>query len=780
MEIPADACRSNIFETLKGIFETMPGDSLKLFAERLFSRLFNYHITGSKGELRYDLSKVSAFLFLVRFCDEDQERRSLSETANDESKLDEIIKKCVEDVPHNAPLVKLLKKGVMGYWKEEGNIGKDINFGKMFQSLIPLQIRKHIAAYYTKPGSARLLSLLAINENIKRIADFSCGAGILLEESYRALISINSVSETNQLNAINKKDQFQNEVLIPEKNMKIELFGSDILQSALILTKFNLSNLDSANMISFDLLLFDGLSINPETELPDNRKLGLFDMVIENPPFTRTERISQAHHNESIQKFINSRGLNTYYSKRMGLQLLFLMHADSMLKESGTLAFVLPANIFNIDTKSYLQKFLKDKGYAVEYLISLNSNEFSFSEDCSYKELLFIARKGLLNASSSTKFVQISKIPELQSCKAVATAILSSNDSNFSIDSVAISINRINTNELLTTNMKWDIYFWKKNSSFFPIHDWQNSDHLIPLSESNEITVRVGFHSTFSDYLIFPNIFFDITIDSSNPDNVILTRKEDQKQIVLPSKFFASSLREPKIYSRIIDDSAHFVYIHSDDLSGNTFEALLGYLTKKLKNNHQKKIERGLRTAETLEERWYEHPVKTGAKSKKANLFTFNRYGLWKRTNLCIYIRNRSTANDGFHLYAYNGKELEEKEALLLLCSWFNCSFHIVDFLMNCRVPATHVQQVSLSDRMKMLVPKIGLIETHLRERILETTERLNEKSALLITEQLKISERKALDLLWMQVIGLEIENEKKEEYLDKLYTYIRSLLENR
>ncbi len=803
-----------ILDVLSGVFESLPKDSLNCFSQKLFSRLFNYHITGSKSNLKYNLPRVSAFLFLVRFTNEIQEEKIKDDSPKIEMILDQIIRKCLEDLPNNENLTILIKTELKTCCKDFWNVGKSINFGKIFQSLIPLQIRKHIAAYYTKPESARLLASLASDANIQKIADFACGAGILLQESLRALFSLRNPVGSKMDHATNPAQQISKDNSSSSNQLNITLFGSDILQSAILLTKLNLQNIElldnisinlmfsedissnsdsefkstprninSANIVSFNLMLSDALSLKPDTDLPKNTKLGLFDLIIENPPFTRTERISQTHHNASIETFVNSRGLKDYYSKRMGLQSLFLMHADSMLKDSGTLAFVLPANIFNIDTKSYLQIFFKDKQYWIEYVISLGSDVFSFSEDCSYKEFLFIAKKGQLTASSMTKFVQISNLPALQSCDSVAKAILSSQIETITAESVEISINQIKTIEILTSNNKWDIYFWKSDTRSASFSEITKNENLIALSESKEYTVRVGFHSTYSDFLIFPNKLFEIAFDSSNHDRVILTRKEDYEEFILPSKLFASSLREPKLYTSFICNSEHFVYVHSDDVDNTDkkqIDKFLGYLTKKLKETHRRKIERGLRTPETLEEKWFEHPVKTGACSKKAHLFTFNRYGLWKRTNLCVYIRNNSTANDGFHLYSYIGKDLDEQEALLLLCSWFNCSLHIFDFLMKCRVPAKHVQQVALSDRMKMLVPKIEVLDKKIRDQILENTQRLNEKSSLLITEQLRISERKALDLLWMDAIGIKIDSEKKQEYLERLYSYLGDLLANR
>ena len=56
--------------------------------------------------------------------------------------------------------------------------------GPLFHELIPLAIRKRLAAYYTENSSADLLARLAVHNADDSILDLSCGSGTLLVACY--------------------------------------------------------------------------------------------------------------------------------------------------------------------------------------------------------------------------------------------------------------------------------------------------------------------------------------------------------------------------------------------------------------------------------------------------------------------------------------------------------------------------------------------------------------------------------------------------------------------
>ena len=56
--------------------------------------------------------------------------------------------------------------------------------GSMFHNVIPLVVRKPLAAYYTNPAAAALLASLTIEKPNDSVADFACGSGTLLIAAY--------------------------------------------------------------------------------------------------------------------------------------------------------------------------------------------------------------------------------------------------------------------------------------------------------------------------------------------------------------------------------------------------------------------------------------------------------------------------------------------------------------------------------------------------------------------------------------------------------------------
>lgn len=57
--------------------------------------------------------------------------------------------------------------------------------GKVFHELIPLEIRKAVAAFYTNNEAAELLAQLAIDKPDAKVIDLAVGSGTLLVAAYR-------------------------------------------------------------------------------------------------------------------------------------------------------------------------------------------------------------------------------------------------------------------------------------------------------------------------------------------------------------------------------------------------------------------------------------------------------------------------------------------------------------------------------------------------------------------------------------------------------------------
>jgi hypothetical protein len=334
--------------------------------------------------------------------------------------------------------------------------------GAVFQRLIA--DRKFLAAYYTTPAAAALLTGLAIRSEIGptggswsnaddvkalRIADFACGTGTLLSTIYQRV---------SQLHELAGGDA---EAIHPQM-MATALVGCDVLPAAAHLTASMLAGAHPAmkygqssifavpygkqsdgriSLGSLDLL-------DPQGHLPSHSItakviegmgqsekdawLSLphqsFDVVIMNPPFTRAtvheaERI--AIPNPMFAAFGSSgeeQGLMSKATERLtkgtsahgnaGEGSIFLVLADRKLKPGGVLALVMPLSLVSGPSWEN-SRLLLANNYSNLLVISIagiGDADISFSADTGMGECLIIGRKSKPDNNRAT-FVVLNKRP---------------------------------------------------------------------------------------------------------------------------------------------------------------------------------------------------------------------------------------------------------------------------------------------------------------------------------------------------------------------------------
>ncbi len=124
-------------------------------------------------------------------------------------------------------------------------------------------------------------------------------------------------------------------------------------------------------------------------------------------------------------------------------------------------------------------------------------------------------------------------------------------------------------------------------------------------------------------------------------------------------------------------------------------------------------------------EEWFLHPWEyfsnknNGPTQKPGDLtgrvWTFNRYGLWRRLSIATCCFSSVTANHGCYTYYLKGvmpKELSDRYWELLV-AWFNSTFYLISMFEHAKIPAKHVQQVNLLEHRQMMVPRIRRILEH-------------------------------------------------------------------
>jgi len=350
--------------------------------------------------------------------------------------------------------------------------------GKVFHELIPFEIRKAVAAFYTNNEAAEILAQLAIDRADAKVMDLACGSGTLLVAAYRR----------------------KRELLLKEKGgfaledhkrfLEQDLTGVDIMPFAAHMAVVHLSLQALAaghETEKVRIAVWDSTELNPRQTIPAISRelkvaykrptLELFmegkpleekayiekgaitlegiggeqiplrqvDLVVMNPPFTRTERLPETYKEELRTRFKEYRNL---IWGRVGLHLFFVFLADKFAKVGGRVALVLPATVLRIKSMKGARN-LWTENYHMEYIIS-TLERAAFSEAAQFREILLVAKKiknisekGVVHDNLKCAVVSLKRLPKnLEEARKMAQTI--------SIKRQEIPANGIYDDELLS------------------------------------------------------------------------------------------------------------------------------------------------------------------------------------------------------------------------------------------------------------------------------------------------------------------------------------------
>lgn len=289
--------------------------------------------------------------------------------------------------------------------------------GRFFHDLIPFEVRKVLAAFYTHPTAADLLAGLAIEKYDATIIDPACGSGTLLVASYNRKMELyQQAFGTSNVDEAHKMF------------IESDLTGIDIMPFAAHISSINLSmqnieeqtnivriaTQDSLELVEvLDTKTFKGgkFRIDPYTEsfqlklfdeenAKTKRKRGSVstegkgstfylkpvDLVIMNPPFSDREKMPQ-----EMRDNLNENRLSGICGNQVNLWGYFIALADKLLKPNGRIAAVIPINIARGKATEQIRHYLLSN-YSIEYMIK-ETVDTAFSESASFKDILLIAKK---------------------------------------------------------------------------------------------------------------------------------------------------------------------------------------------------------------------------------------------------------------------------------------------------------------------------------------------------------------------------------------------------
>lgn len=306
--------------------------------------------------------------------------------------------------------------------------------GRMFHDLLPINTRKRLAAFYTNLIAAEILSNLTINNYAVNVIDPACGSGTLLVSAYKRK---KALCDTMKFPKYHK--QF----------VEKDILGFDIMPFASHLSAVNLSSQSIDTTDKLQIGIMDSLSLsnkfkNQKTytlkgfskELqytfdnynPIQRSLNDFlieknmgaitadgehneftvkrnnyDICIANPPFSDRKKLPE-NYRKTLKGYDK---LNAICGSEVNLWGYFLALCDFLLKENGTIGFIIPINIFRGRSTRKIRKHLF-KNYSIKYVIKTGKN-IAFSENSNFRDIMIIATKTKHNKNNRTTFVIINE-----------------------------------------------------------------------------------------------------------------------------------------------------------------------------------------------------------------------------------------------------------------------------------------------------------------------------------------------------------------------------------
>jgi len=290
--------------------------------------------------------------------------------------------------------------------------------GKVFHELIPFEVRKAVAAFYTNNEAAEILAQLAVDNPDAKVMDLAVGSGTLLVAAYRRKRELlQKVKGTIEL-----EDH--------KRFLEQDLTGIDIMPFAAHLAVVHLSlQAMFYETEKVRVAVWDSTELRPGQTIPAiwselkaayrRPTLDMFvkgglneeayvtkgavtmegvggeiiplehaDLVIMNPPFTRQERLPSQYKDALNQRLSEyEEGLHG----QLGLYGYFVFLADRFLKPDGRLALVLPATVLRLESTRGIRDLLTEN-YIVEYVIT-TSERSAFSEGARFREILLVAKK---------------------------------------------------------------------------------------------------------------------------------------------------------------------------------------------------------------------------------------------------------------------------------------------------------------------------------------------------------------------------------------------------
>lgn len=684
-------------------------------------------------------------------------------------------------------ILKKIIKAIKGIAPEK--IKFDL-LGKVFHDLIPFEVRKAVAAFYTNNEAAELLAHLSIDDPYAKVMDLACGSGTLLVAAYHRKREL--LEESGKYFGLEEHKKFLEE----------ELTGIDIMPFAAHLAVVHLSlQAPIYESEKIRVAVWDSTELTPDQSIPAihrelkeayrRPKLDLFmegkpsfeeqayitkgaitqegiggeeiplekvDVVIMNPPFTRQERLPQKY-----KASLDSR-LNEYKERlhgQLGFHGYFMFLADRFLKSGGRLALVLPATILRIASTQGIRDLLTD-GYVFEYIITTYQRA-AFSEGAQFREILLVAKKSSEKAGVCTVAILKNLPKDVVEARQLANELKTLKESisiEETFESEKLSLRNFSQQKLQENSENLFRLIACEDTRLIDI--WINlrtNEKLIKLSSylDDEANLIRGFEMTLTNtgpISAYTTFLIRVPSRALKKHDQWVVKSLEKRHITTENRFTKTTLKVPK--SAVIKALRRSSGIEQLDLSENLdFIIIKPFKNCSLLFDGKSNIHKFL-------SRWRNY-----VERRRTNLVFMRRFDLSAPGTILLsyYCSDEFTASKMLWCF----RNLPERDAKILAL-WFNSSLNLLQLFLDRIETRGAFMGYSKYVLLDTLVLDRNKLTENQNEILLGTFEIIKNVKFPSLLDQLKHGHpaKKKIDKAILKILGFD--EDKIEKLLDYLY----------
>lgn len=658
--------------------------------------------------------------------------------------------------------------------------------GRFFHDLIPFEVRKVLAAFYTHPNAADLLAELCISSYDDTVIDPACGSGTLLVASYKQkqnlykkLHGFNKLSEMHKqfieqeitgidlmpfaahISTINLT--MQN---IEQTTNEVRIATRDSLELASPLSNLNFNGEIDIQALSetiqedlFKIQVFEQRKIKKGALSPEGKgegfKLHLNDVCIMNPPFSDREKMPK----EMQDKLKANTRINVHSGNLVNLWGYFLVLGNMLLKENGILGAVIPINFARGKATEKIRDYIISNN-TIKYLIK-PVGDTAFSEGANFKDILLITEKRISSDSDFTKIVYIKRsiknIGHHEIKKLVDLIRRESLYSDDVIDIYSISRKQLEDNTSNLMHILWA--------------DSYTSYSIINLFYNDLISKKVTQFPTNFVFDCYNSAGFKGLIEAT-----FITNPLEEKSRVERAFMILTQKSDKKLFFKIKNSSLSFNIPLKNTLKG--LRTITGIKNFNIGKEHDyfiakyfpelKEILRHSKVDSNIIYNWAE--VEKRSKNKFVNLFIARRFRLNSKNTsfIAFYSDEKMISADVFKIIP-NVSKTEAK----ILCLYFNSIVNIIQILTNREATTGEYSTVRETDLLEFKIIDYKNLTKSDKDILVGLFDRLKIVKFPSFMDQIKdrFEGRIEIDQVIMKVLGFN--RSQINEYLPKLYDLV-------